>query len=52
MPRTQRLKINAETTVYHVMSRTALDGFPVDDFEKDFMLDLIRKYSKLYQVEI
>ena len=52
MPRTQRLKINDETTVYHVMSRTALDGFPLGDVEKDFMLDLIRRYSALYLVEI
>ena len=52
MPRTQRLKICDETTVYHVMSRTALDGFPLGDVEKDFMLDLIRKYSELYLVEI
>ena len=52
MPRTQRLKINDETTVYHVMSRTALDGFPIGDFEKDFMLDLIRNYAELYLVEI
>jgi len=36
MPRTQRLKINDETAVYHVMSRTALDGFPLNDIEKDF----------------
>jgi REP element-mobilizing transposase RayT len=41
-----------ETTVYHVMSRTALDGFPLGDIEKDFMLDLIRRYSFLYLVEI
>ena len=52
MPRTQRLKINDGTTVYHVMSRTALDGFPLGDIEKDFMLDLIRRYSSLYLVEI
>ena len=52
MPRTQRLKINDETTVYHVMSRTALDGFPIGDVEKDFMLDLIRRYAVLYLVEI
>jgi REP element-mobilizing transposase RayT len=44
--------INNETTVYHVMSRTALDGFPMDDIEKDFMLDLIRRYCSLYLVEI
>lgn len=52
MPRTSRLKNNDETTVYHVMSRTALDGYPLGDAEKDFMLDLIRRYSKLYFVEI
>ncbi len=52
MPRTPRLINNDETTVYHVMSRTALDGFPLGDVEKDFMLDLIRRYSKLYFAEI
>jgi REP element-mobilizing transposase RayT len=44
--------IDDETTVYHVMSRTALDGFPLGDIEKDFMLDLIRRYTVLYFVEI
>jgi REP element-mobilizing transposase RayT len=34
------------------MSRTALDGFPLGDIEKDFMLDLVRRYSFLYLVEI
>ena len=52
MPRTRRLIINDETAVYHVMSRTALDGFPLGDVERDFMLDLIRRYSALYFVEI
>jgi len=35
-----------------VMSRTALDGFPLGDVEKDFMLDLIRRYATLYLAEI
>ena len=52
MPRTSRLIVNDEKAVYHVMSRTALDGFPLGDIEKDFMLDLMRKYSGLYFVEI
>jgi hypothetical protein len=52
MPRIPRMVIEDETTVYYVMSRTALDGFPLGDIEKDFMLDLIRRYSKLYLVEI
>jgi hypothetical protein len=47
MPRTTRLIINDEIAVYHVMSRTALDGFPLGDIEKDFMVDLIRRYSAL-----
>ena len=48
MPRIPRMVINDETTVYHVMSRSALDGFPLGDIEKDFMLDLIKRYSALY----
>jgi putative transposase len=52
MPRTQRMIIDDQSTVYHVMSRTALDGFPLGDIEKDFLLDRIRRYAALYLVEI
>ena len=52
MPRIARMVNDNETTVYHVMSRTALDGFPLGDIEKDFILNLIRKFSALYFVEI
>ena len=52
MPRTSRLIISNEKAVYHVMSRTALDGFPLKDVEKDFMLDLIKRFSALYFTEI
>ena len=52
MPRIPRMVIDDETTVYHVMSRTAFDGFPLGDIEKDFMIDLIKRYSSLYFVEI
>jgi hypothetical protein len=52
MPRTSRLIVTDEKAVYHVMSRTALDGFPLKDVEKDFMLDLIKRYSALYFTEI
>jgi len=41
-----------EKAVYHVMSRTALDGFPLKDSEKDFLLDLIKRISALYFSEI
>jgi hypothetical protein len=40
--------INDEMTVYHVMSRTALDGFPLGDIEKDFMPDLIKRFKHLF----
>jgi len=51
MPRISRLIIAEEKAVYHVMSRTALDGFPLKDVEKDFMLDLIKRFSALYFTE-
>ena len=44
--------ITDEKAVYHVMSRTALDGFPLKDVEKDFLLDLIKRISSLYFTEI
>jgi hypothetical protein len=34
------------------MSRTALDGFPLEAFEKDFLLDLIKRMSGLFFSEI
>jgi len=52
MPRIARIKVSGEETVYHVMSRTALDGFVLGDVEKDFLLKLIRRLSGLYFAEI
>jgi REP element-mobilizing transposase RayT len=52
MPRTQRLVVNDETAVYHIISRTALNGFPLGDIEKDFMLTLIKRYASFYFTEI
>jgi hypothetical protein len=44
LSQTSRMIISDEKTVYHVMSRTALDGFPLKDVEKDYMLDLIERF--------
>jgi REP element-mobilizing transposase RayT len=44
--------VSDEKAVYHVMSRTALDGFPLGDVEKEFMLGLIKRCSGLYFTEI
>ena len=52
MPRFARIKVKGEPAVYHVMSRTALDGFVIGDVEKDFLLDLIKRLSRLYFAEI
>jgi len=52
MPRIARIKVSGEETVYHVMSRTALDGFVLGDVEKDFLLKLIKRLSGLYFAEI
>mgnify|MGYP003563375963 CR=1 FL=1 len=52
MPRVSRMIVQNQTAVYHVMSRTALDGFPLEAFEKDFLLDLIKRMSGLFFSEI
>jgi len=44
MPRTSRLIISDEKAVYHVMSCTALDGFPLKDVEKDFEISRISRF--------
>ncbi len=52
MPRIARLLRAGEQTIYHVMSRTALDGYPLKDAEKDYLATLIKGLGKLYFCEI
>ncbi len=52
MPRIARLKVKGEPAVYHVISRTALDGFALGDVEKDFLLNLIKRLSRVYFAEV
>jgi len=52
MPRIARLIVKGEPTVYHVMSRTALDGFVLRDIEKEYFLNLIKRLSKVYFTEV
>ena len=52
MPRIPRMKIEDQPTVYHIISRTALPDLPVGDIEKDFLVDQIKRFSKIYFVEI
>ena len=48
MPRIARMVVTGETAVYHVMSRTVLDGFVLGDVEKEYMLKLIKHLSSIY----
>ncbi len=52
MPRIARMIVKGEPVVYHVVSRTALDGFVLGDVEKDYLLDLIRRLSSVYFAEV
>jgi len=52
MPRIARLIVKEEEVVYHIMSRTALDGYVMGDVEKDFLLHLIKKLSRVYFAEV
>ena len=51
MPRTGRLLLS-DKSIYHVVSRTALDGLPFGDFEKDEFLRIIKRFSSLYFVDV
>ena len=52
MPRIARLIVKGEPAVYHVMSRTALDGYVIGDVEKEYLLKLIKKLSAIYFTEV
>jgi len=52
MARIPRLTLTGEPAVYHVISRTALDGFVLGDVEKDYLLTLIQRLSAVYFTEV
>jgi len=52
MPRIARMVISGEPAVYHIMSRSALGGYPFDDEDKEFMVGLLQQLKRLYFVEL
>ncbi|MBD1401613.1 transposase [Pelovirga terrestris] len=52
MPRSPRLVVEGESAVYHLMSRTALDGFVLGDAEKDHLLQVIRHFTSIYFADV
>lgn len=52
MSRIARFVRNDQPTVYHVISRSALPGLPIKPGDKDYLLNLIRRLSSLYVVDV
>jgi hypothetical protein len=44
--------ITGEPTAYHIMSRSALGGYPIDDVDKEFFVEQVTALSKLFFVEV
>jgi REP element-mobilizing transposase RayT len=44
--------MTGEPAVYHVISRTALDGFVLGDAEKEYLLSLLQQLSAVYFTEV
>lgn len=52
MARIARLKVKGEPAVYHVVSRTTLQGFVLGDVEKDYLLLMMKRLSEFYSAEV
>ena len=52
MPGIARFLKEDEKAVYHVISRTALDGLPFKDVDKEYLLELIKKWSRIFFVDV
>jgi putative transposase len=52
MARIARLKVKGEPAVYHVISRTTLEGLVLGDVEKDHLLGVIKRLSGFYFAEV
>lgn len=52
MGRIARFVRDDQPTIYHIMSRTALDGFPLQDMEKDHLMTIVARLCKFYFVDL
>ncbi|GAB6059357.1 transposase [Desulfonatronum parangueonense] len=52
MARTSRMLRPDKPTVYHVISRSTLPGFPLSDADKDYLVHLLQKYAVMFFVDI
>ncbi len=52
MGRIARFVRDDRPTIYHIMSRTALEGFPLQDIEKDHLMAIVARLCKFYFVDL
>ena len=52
MARIPRFMISGEPAAYHVISRTALDGYVLGDVEKDYFVRLLKDKARIYFADI
>ena len=52
MPRIRRLLITDRPAIYHVISRTALQGLPITDTDKEVFLNFLKFLASVYYVDI
>ncbi len=52
MPRVARLLVQDENSIYHIISRSALDNYPIGDYEKDYLVQIIQQFSRLFFVDV
>ena len=52
MARVRRLKVQGETAFYHIISRTVGGEFYLGDVEKEMLVSIIRRFSRLFLVDV
>ena len=52
MARIPRLLVKGNEAIYHIISKTALDGFIIGDVEKEYLFNLIKRLSAVFMTEI
>ena len=52
MSRIARMLRPDNPTIYHVISRTALAGYPLDEVDRDHLVFLLQKYARLFFVDV
>ena len=52
MARIPRMVVKGEDAIYHIISRTTLEGLVLGDVEKDYLLKLIKWMSEVFFIEV